>query len=168
MFAWFRWRGWFDGAEPDEARLAKARALQERFDREPLSFSDEEIDARATPGWVRQEVAANAGWKRALQTKPRTWLRARPGTAGEVAGKLNDCRLHERVPDAIEYLGADSLLTCRVGGQTLAVRVAGRVGLSQGDATRLSWARGAQHFFDGKSGRRSQEETNHDSATMLA
>jgi len=48
------------------------------------------------------------------------------------------------------------------------VRVAGRVGLSQGDATRLSWARGAQHFFDGASGRRSQEETSHDSATMFA
>ena len=37
VFAWFRWRGWFDGAEPDEARLAEARALQERFDREPGS-----------------------------------------------------------------------------------------------------------------------------------
>jgi len=70
--------------------------------------------------------------------------------------------------DGIEYLGADSLLTCRVGAQPLAVRVAGRVGLSQGDATRLSWARGAQHFFDGTSGRRSQKETSYDSATMFA
>jgi sn-glycerol 3-phosphate transport system ATP-binding protein len=70
--------------------------------------------------------------------------------------------------DGIEYLGADSLLTCRVGGQALALRVAGRVGLSQGDATRLSWARGAQHFFDGASGRRSQKEPNYDSATMFA
>jgi hypothetical protein len=48
------------------------------------------------------------------------------------------------------------------------VRVAGRVGLSQGDATRLSWARGAQHFFDGENGRRSQKETSYDSATMFA
>ena len=70
--------------------------------------------------------------------------------------------------DGVEYLGADSLLTCRVGSQTLAVRVAGRAGLSQGDATRLSWARGAQHFFDGASGRRSQRDTSHDSVTMFA
>jgi sn-glycerol 3-phosphate transport system ATP-binding protein len=106
------------------------------------------------------------------------------GTAGpvvapqELAGSTLGVRPEHIVPgrdagvdarvDSIEYLGADSLLTCRVGNQTLAVRVAGRVGLSQGDATRLSWARGAQHFFDGNSGRRSQEETSHDSATMLA
>ncbi len=61
------------------------------------------------PGWVQQEVAANAVWKRALQTKPRTWLRARPGTAGEVAGKLKNCRVHERVHDALEYLGREDL-----------------------------------------------------------
>ena len=73
-----------------------------------------------------------------------------------------------RLGAADDLVPAEGKLTCRVGGQTLAVRVAGRVGLSQGDATRLSWARGAQHFFDGKSGRRSQEETSHDSATMFA
>ncbi|HUH94216.1 MAG TPA: ABC transporter ATP-binding protein [Casimicrobiaceae bacterium] len=68
----------------------------------------------------------------------------------------------------VEYLGADSLLSCRIGHQTIAARVAGRVGLSPGDATRLSWARGAQHFFDGASGRRIEEETMHDQATMFA
>jgi 16S rRNA (cytosine967-C5)-methyltransferase len=109
VFAWFRWQGWFDGAEPDESRLAEAHALQERFDRDPGSFGDEEIEARATPGWVPEEVPAKAGWKRALQARPRTWLRARPGTAGHVAGKLNDCRLSERVPDALEYLGREDL-----------------------------------------------------------
>ena len=89
------------------------------------------------------------------------------GVRPEHIALVHDAGVDARV-DAIEYLGADSLLTCRVGGQTLAVRVAGRMGLSQGDATRLSWARGAQHFFDGKSGRRSQEETSHDGATMFA
>jgi sn-glycerol 3-phosphate transport system ATP-binding protein len=39
---------------------------------------------------------------------------------------------------AIEYLGADSLVTCRVGGVALAARVAGSSGLAPGDATRLS------------------------------
>ena len=68
----------------------------------------------------------------------------------------------------VEYLGADSLLSCRVGPQTIAARVAGRVGLSPGDVARLSWARGAQHFFDGTSGRRIEEETVRDQATMFA
>ena len=35
---------------------------------------------------------------------------------------------------AIEYLGADSLVTCRLGATTLAVRVPGSVGLARGDA----------------------------------
>jgi hypothetical protein len=41
------------------------------------------------------------------------------------------------------------------------------VGLSRGDTTRLAWAHGAQHFFDGASGRRIEEPV-HDRATMVA
>jgi len=48
---------------------------------------------------------------------------------------------------AVEYLGADSLVTCRLGSTTLAVRVPGSVGLARGDVARLSWAPGAQHLF---------------------
>jgi sn-glycerol 3-phosphate transport system ATP-binding protein len=68
---------------------------------------------------------------------------------------------------SVEYLGADSLLSCSIARQPVAVRVPGRVGLSRGDTTRLAWARGAQHFFDGASGR-SIEEPVHDRATMVA
>jgi sn-glycerol 3-phosphate transport system ATP-binding protein len=79
---------------------------------------------------------------------------------------------HETGVDArvegVEYLGADSLLTCRIGTQVLALRVAGRSGLSQGDATRLSWARGAQHFFDTTTGRRTEGESRRAGATMFA
>ena len=35
--------------------------------------------------------------------------------------------------EAVEYLGADSLLACRVGNQPLTARVSGRVGFSRGD-----------------------------------
>jgi len=70
--------------------------------------------------------------------------------------------------DGTEYLGADSLLSCHIGSQTLAVRTAGRVGLSPGDTTRLSWARGAQHFFESASGKRSEDEKIYESATMFA
>ena len=69
--------------------------------------------------------------------------------------------------ETIEYLGADSLLACRVGACPIAVRVSGRVGLSRGDTTRLSWARGAQHFFDAN-GQRLADESTRDRLTMFA
>src|SRR5438874_2591725 len=50
--------------------------------------------------------------------------------------------------EAVEYLGGDSLVSCRIGHQTAAVRVAGAVGLVRGDTTWLSWTGAAQHFFN--------------------
>ena len=69
--------------------------------------------------------------------------------------------------EAIEYLGGDSLLTCRLGGQSLAVRTQGSVGVKPGDATFLSWARGAQHYFE-EDGARHDFNASHVPATMLA
>jgi len=70
--------------------------------------------------------------------------------------------------EAIEYLGADTLITCRMGAHAFAARVAGRVGLTVGERTRVSWVPGAQHFFDG-AGRASVEvEPSHHGATMFA
>jgi sn-glycerol 3-phosphate transport system ATP-binding protein len=48
----------------------------------------------------------------------------------------------------VEYLGADSLVTCSAGGQSLQARVAGRAGVRSGDVTWLRWARGAESWFD--------------------
>ena len=70
--------------------------------------------------------------------------------------------------EGVEYLGADSLLTCRIGVQALAIRVAGRTGFSRGDVTRLSWARGAQLFFEAVTGKRSEDQSSHQDATMFA
>jgi sn-glycerol 3-phosphate transport system ATP-binding protein len=89
------------------------------------------------------------------------------GVRPEHIGTGRDAGVEVRI-EGVEYLGADSLLTCRIGGQPIAIRVSGRTGLSQGDVTRLSWARGAQHFFDRASGRRTEGEDSHDGATMLA
>jgi len=68
---------------------------------------------------------------------------------------------------AIEYLGADTLVTCRLGATTLAVRVPGSIGLARGDPTRLYWAPGAQHFFD-HDGVRRTESARPEPATMFA
>jgi sn-glycerol 3-phosphate transport system ATP-binding protein len=67
----------------------------------------------------------------------------------------------------VEYLGADSLVTCRLGSATLAVRVQGSVGLGRGDTAWLAWAPGAQHLFD-KDGIRRTEAVQQESAVALA
>jgi sn-glycerol 3-phosphate transport system ATP-binding protein len=55
---------------------------------------------------------------------------------------------------SVEYLGADSILTCAVGSQTLAVRAPGRITLAPGAPVRLSWSPEAAHVFDAQSGSR--------------
>jgi sn-glycerol 3-phosphate transport system ATP-binding protein len=56
--------------------------------------------------------------------------------------------------EAIEYLGADTLVDCRIGGERLTVRARNADGLSQGAEIGLSWPRAAIHLFDAASGTR--------------
>jgi sn-glycerol 3-phosphate transport system ATP-binding protein len=69
--------------------------------------------------------------------------------------------------DNVEYLGGDSLVACRVGGQAVAVRVGGGVGLRAGDAVWLRFAKGAGHFFDER-GVRADVEPRTIAPTMIA
>jgi sn-glycerol 3-phosphate transport system ATP-binding protein len=69
--------------------------------------------------------------------------------------------------DNVEYLGADSLVVCRIGEQALTARIGGRVAFRRRDIVRLSWAPGAAHYFDAASGDRLT--VAHDlPATMIA
>jgi sn-glycerol 3-phosphate transport system ATP-binding protein len=71
------------------------------------------------------------------------------------------------VVQGVEYLGADSLVTCRIGSTAIAVRVAGSTGLGADAPVRLSWASAAQHVFD-HAGRRVAADPVPKTATMLA
>ncbi len=71
------------------------------------------------------------------------------------------------VVESVEYLGGDSLLTCRLGGQAMSVRTQGSVGLTRGDPAWLTWAPGAQHFFTA-GGERHESGARHHAATMVA
>ena len=53
---------------------------------------------------------------------------------------------------AAEHLGADSILSCAVGGQALAVRAPGRIDLAAGAPVRLAWNKDATHVFDTQRG----------------
>jgi sn-glycerol 3-phosphate transport system ATP-binding protein len=69
--------------------------------------------------------------------------------------------------DSVEYLGGDSLVTCRIGMQPVAVRVSGGVGLASGDRTFVTWAPGAQRYFD-VGGVRAPLEVREPSPTLFA
>ena len=75
-------------------------------------------------------------------------------------------RGHEATVEGVEYLGGDSLVTCSLGDSRVAVRTQGAVAFTRGDAIRLSWAEGAQHFFDASG--RQMAAPERDAATMLA
>jgi sn-glycerol 3-phosphate transport system ATP-binding protein len=55
---------------------------------------------------------------------------------------------------SVEYLGADSIVACAVGAESLAVRVPGRVLLDAGTRVHLAWPSEARHVFDAATGAR--------------
>src|SRR3982751_4956651 len=67
-------------------------------------------------------------------------LGERDGFASTVVGK--------------EYLGADTMLRCRVGSEQILVRAGRTVPAQVGDSLRLSWPDDALHLFDANSGHR--------------
>ena len=61
--------------------------------------------------------------------------------------------------DSVEYLGADSIVTCRVGTELLTVRLPGQVSLGRSSEARLAWDASAVHLFDAASGLRVERES---------
>jgi sn-glycerol 3-phosphate transport system ATP-binding protein len=98
-------------------------------------------------------------------------IRGAPGAAvlpGRGAGRMLGLRPEHvmlvadgGVPGTVssaEYHGADTVLTVRVGEESLHVRTPGRVPLGEGAAVRLGWKPGEMHVFDAASGMRQQAE----------
>jgi sn-glycerol 3-phosphate transport system ATP-binding protein len=137
------------------------------------------------------QTPANTFAARFIGTPPMNLLALEKGTDGAViagtegpvvlpadcaAGKLGVRPEHiaitldrgfRAVVESVEYLGGDSLLACKLGGQSLAVRTQGSVGLSAGDETRLTWAAGAQLYF-APDGARRDVDARRAAATLLA
>lgn len=59
--------------------------------------------------------------------------------------------------EAIEYLGADNLVDCRLGSQRLTARLQHRQEVAEGRTIRLRWSTEAVHLFEGLSGTRLDE-----------
>jgi sn-glycerol 3-phosphate transport system ATP-binding protein len=58
---------------------------------------------------------------------------------------------------SLEYLGADSLIACRLAGREATIRLSGKVQLEPQQRIHLSWPAAASHLFDAASGRRWNE-----------
>ena len=62
-------------------------------------------------------------------------------------------RLHA-VVTAVEYLGADALVTCAIGDRSIVARTPGGVAPPVGATVGLTWSPSAAHVFDGTTGER--------------
>ena len=56
--------------------------------------------------------------------------------------------------ESVEFLGADSLVTCMIGSERVTARVPGRLAADRGIVLQLSWRLEEAHLFDARDGRR--------------
>ena len=68
---------------------------------------------------------------------------------------------------AVEYLGADTLLDTRLGGDSFVVRLAGRTAAEAGDTVRLAWDAADVHWFDRRPGDGSRGRERRSSACRI-
>ena len=66
---------------------------------------------------------------------------------------VGDIGIAARV-QSMEYLGADTIVTCAYGGAALTARVPGKAAYAAGAAVRIHWRPENLHFFDAVSGQR--------------
>ena len=135
-------------ASPAELYARPATTFAARFIGTPpmnlLALADGPGGARVA-GTDGPTLFAGAGAGRVLGIRPEDLaLDAAPGAAGALAAEIV----------AAEYLGADTILTCRAGSQTLAVRAPGRVERRAGARVALAADRTRAHLFDAASGLR--------------
>jgi 16S rRNA (cytosine967-C5)-methyltransferase len=111
VFAYFRWRNWLNSGESLSSQIDRALELSDRFANAPEEFPDEELIARAVPGWLKDEMEISASWARSLQAEPKLWLRAQRGQGRALAARLGECRVfgEGRLEDTLEYFGPQDL-----------------------------------------------------------
>jgi 16S rRNA (cytosine967-C5)-methyltransferase len=107
VFSYYRWWGWVPRGERLAAQIKVALSQEDRFRKNPSSFSDEELLAKAVPEWTRAEVEVTPAWVRTLQSPAPIWLRTKRGLGAQVAARLGDCQVLGEGPlgDCLKYDG---------------------------------------------------------------
>jgi sn-glycerol 3-phosphate transport system ATP-binding protein len=70
--------------------------------------------------------------------------------------------------ETVEYLGADSIVTCRAGTEPITARLPGQVNLARGSEAKLAWDPEAVHLFDAASGLRAQSSAANTAMAFVA
>lgn len=110
VFNYFRWYSWLSKDGPLNLQIRKARELAENFAADPASFSDISLIERVAPNWLKDEMAIDAAWARAIQSEPKLWLRCKPGQGRALVEKLGAAKLEKTLlPDAVHYKGEEDL-----------------------------------------------------------
>jgi sn-glycerol 3-phosphate transport system ATP-binding protein len=133
-------------ATPEELYARPASMFAARFiGTPPMNVVAGAVLARASTAWAAH-LGARAG-EIAVGIRPEdihfTGMDRAEGVAATVSG--------------IEYLGADSVVTCALGDAVLAVRTKGKLRGTAGDGVRLNWDLAATHCFDQAGGKRLPE-----------
>jgi sn-glycerol 3-phosphate transport system ATP-binding protein len=149
-------------------------------------LKDGRIEQDAAPHEL-YESPASAFVARFIGTPPMNVVALAPaaggaalaGTEGPVVVKSADAALlgvrpeNVRLSDgagipatvvAVEYLGADTIVTVRAGSETIALRAAGRLVLQAGAAVRIAWDPDGIHLFDRATGKRRHGHAAHAAA----
>jgi sn-glycerol 3-phosphate transport system ATP-binding protein len=74
-----------------------------------------------------------------------------PGGGAQLGMRPETVTLGGAVPatvQSLEYLGADLVLRCAIGSETITVRAQGQSGVGRGDAVMLHWPPESAHHFD--------------------
>jgi sn-glycerol 3-phosphate transport system ATP-binding protein len=152
------------------------RALQQKLGMTMVYVTHDQTEAMTMADQVillREGRIEQDGPPEALYNRPATAFTARfigtppmnvlslPGhaPAGQWLGvRPEDIRIGrdglEANVESIEYLGADSIVACRAGAETVTVRVPRSVDYAAGAAVKLSWDPSAAHRFDAATGMR--------------
>ena len=115
VFAYYRWLGWLDKSKLSARHLQQALDLAERWEHDPLSFTDSELVERAVPAWVSEETDITPAWAKWLQNEATLWLRAKPACSDHVVSALRHCRPFGPGPlqTCLQYLGRADLFKTR-------------------------------------------------------
>ncbi|MFO1489246.1 MAG: RsmB/NOP family class I SAM-dependent RNA methyltransferase [Verrucomicrobiota bacterium] len=108
VFNYYRWLGWMERERPLPAQIEYALKVARMFVDKPKGFADDLLMAKAVPDWIREHLEVSPAWTRTIQAEPRLWLRARPGAAADLAGKLGAAKTGP-LPDSLEYKGEEDL-----------------------------------------------------------
>ncbi len=134
----------------NQGRIEQAASPRELYARPASPFAARFIGTPPMNLAALEAGAVRGSSQRVGAPAAAAWLGLRPeqvrlADAGE--GGAGELRAAARV-EALEYLGADTVLRCAIGDQALTVRASGNCQAVPGQAVTLAWSAEHAHWFD--------------------